>query len=183
MKQIGMEKYKTLSERYAKALWQIAEERNEIDKFNKELSEVTNAISENPDIEGFFVNPVIKIPDKKEVLQKSFEGKVDEEIYNFLDLLIDKNRIFLLGSIKSLFEQKIAEKQNILNVEAQTVIPLDEDMRGKLAEKLEKITGKNINIINVIDESIIGGVILRFGGNVIDGSVQTQLKKIQKQLI
>ena len=105
------------------------------------------------------------------------------KIYNFLNLLIDKNRIFLLGNIKSLFEQKVSEKKNILNVEAQTVIALDEDMKKQLSEKLEKITGKNINIINVINKSIIGGVILRFESKVIDGSVQTQLKRIQKQLI
>ena len=89
----------------------------------------------------------------------------------------------MLGNIKSLFEQKVSEKKNILNVEAQTVIALDEDMKKQLSEKLEKITGKNINIINVINKSIIGGVILRFESKVIDGSVQTQLKRIQKQLI
>lgn len=183
MKQMSLEKYKTLSDRYTKALWQIAEERNETEKFGRELSEVTNTISENSDIEDFFVNPIIKISDKKEILQKCFEGKIDDKLYNFLDLLVDKNRMFLLENIRIAFNKKIAEKQNILNVEAQTVIALDDDMRAKLSEKLSKITGKNINIINVIDKSIIGGVILRFDGNIIDGSVQTQLKRIQKQLI
>ena len=183
MKQLNLEKYQTLAERYTKALWEISEERNEVEKFSKELSEVTDIISQNPDIESFFVSPIIKIEDKKEILQKSFKEKVDEEIYNFLCLLLDKNRIFLLSSIRNLFEQKVAEKQNILNVEAKTVIPLDENMKAQLSGKLEKITGKHINIINITDESIIGGVVLRFGSNVIDGSIQTQLKSIQKQLI
>ncbi len=95
MKQINLEKYKTLAERYTKALWKISEEKNEIEKFGKELSEVTDIISQNPDIEGFFVNPVIKNEDKKEILKEAFEGKIDAEIYNFLCLLLDKNRIFL----------------------------------------------------------------------------------------
>ncbi len=56
-------------------------------------------------------------------------------------------------------------------------------MKAQLSGKLEKITGKHINIINITDESIIGGVVLRFGSSVIDGSIQTQLKSIQKQLI
>ena len=63
MKQMSLEKYKTLCDRYTKALWQIAEERNETEKFGRELSEVTNTISENSDIEDFFVNPIIKISD------------------------------------------------------------------------------------------------------------------------
>ena len=183
MKQMNLEKYKILAERYTKALWQIAEERNEVEKFDKELSSVCELLSQNQDIETFFVNPVIKKGDKKEILQKSFAGKIDDEIYNFLNLLVDKGRMFLLSDVQKLFEQKIAEKRNILNVEVQTVIALDEDMKEKLTGKLQKITGKNINIINNIEPSIIGGVILRFGGNVIDGSVQTQLKRIQKQLI
>ena len=183
MKQINLEKYKTLAERYTKALWDIAEEKNEVEKFGQELSSIIDAISENTDIEGFFVNPVIKIEDKKEILQKSFEGKVDEEIYNFLNLLVDKNRMFLLPNIKHLFNDKIFEKQNVLNVEAQTVIELNDDMRNLLIKKLEKITNKNVKITNKINKDIIGGVILSFDGNVIDGSVQTQLKRLQKQLI
>ena len=116
-------------------------------------------------------------------MQKSFEGKVDEKIYNFLNLLVDKNRMFLLPNIKYLFNEKISEKQNILNVEAQTVIELNDDMRNLLIKKLEKITNKNVKITNKINKDIIGGVILSFDGNVIDGSVQTQLKRLQKLLI
>ena len=183
MKQMNLEKYKTLAERYTKALWTIAEEKSKVEKLGQELSSIMNVIDENSDIEEFFVNPVIKISDKKEILQKSFEGKIDADLYNFLNLLVDKNRMFLLPNIKNLFDEKIYKKQNILNVEVQTVIELDADMKNLLIHKLEKITGKNIRIINNINKSIIGGVVLSFDGKVIDGSVQTQLKRLQKQLI
>ncbi|MCR4880614.1 MAG: ATP synthase F1 subunit delta [bacterium] len=183
MKNMSIEKYKTLAERYTKALWKIAEENNEIEKMGEELKTISDTISQNPDIIGFFVNPTIKIEDKKDVLENSFENRVDKELYNFLNVLVDKGRMFLLSDIQTLYFQKIAEKQNILDVEVQSVIELDDTMKNLLSEKLKKITGMNINIINTLDADIIGGVVLRFGGNVIDGSVRTQLKRMQKQLI
>ncbi len=183
MMQMNLEKYKTLAERYTKALRAIAEEKNKVEKFSSELGEIVNTMLKNPDIKSFFVSPVIKAEDKKDVLQKSFENKTDDDIYNFLNILIDKNRMFLLESIEKLFKEKLSQKQNMLDVTAQTVIALNEDMKARLADKLSQITGKNINVINIIDKSIIGGVILKFDGTVIDGSVQTQLKRLQKQLI
>lgn len=183
MKQINLEKYKSLAERYTKSLWSVAEEDNLIEKIGEDLRIVADTFVENADIEGFFVNPIIKIDDKKEILEKSFAGKIDERVYNFLNILVDKNRMFLLPNIKYMYDKKLEEKQNLLAVEAQTVVVLDEEMENRLKDKLARMTGKSIKINNVINPSIIGGVVLRFGGKVIDGSVQTQLKRLQKQLI
>lgn len=183
MKQMNLEKYKLLAERYTKALWSIAQEKGATEKFGEEIKTISDMIFQNPDINGFFTNPIIKIEDKKEILKTSFKNKIDDELYNLLNVLVDKGRMFLLPNIQILYFQKIAEKNNILDVEVQSVIPLDEEMKNLLSAKLQKITNKNINIMNVINKTIIGGVILKFDGKVIDGSVQTQLKRMQKQLI
>jgi len=183
MAQTNLEKYKTLAERYTKALIKIAQENNSIEQTGKELKEITGLFAQNPDIEAFFSSPVIKKEDKKEILEKSFKGKIDEKFYNFLNVLTDKNRIFILPNIENIYHEKLAKAANILEVEAQSVIKLDKDMQSALIEKLEKITNKKIKLSNTINKDIIGGLVLKFDGKIIDGSVKTQLQRLQKQLI
>ena len=183
MKQVNLEKYITLSERYTKALLKTAKEDNAVEKIGEDLKNVVETFSNNEDIGGFFVSPVIKTEDKKEILEKAFKNKINDKLYNFLNVLIDKKRILILPNIETLYTQKLAEEKNILEVEVQSAIELDDDMKNKLIEKLTKITNKSIVLNPVINKEIIGGLVLSFDGKVIDGSVKTQLKSIQKQLI
>lgn len=179
----NFEKYQALAERYTKALFDSAVENNNIAKIENELNEISKTFVQNPDIENFFINPTIKIEDKKEILEKSFKNKVDEKLYSFINLLIDKNRMYILSSVANLYHKKIMQMQNILEVEVASVIALDDNMKNLLIEKLTKLTNKQIQLKNVINKEIIGGLVLSFDDKVIDGSIKTQLKRLQKQLI
>lgn len=183
MEKENFEKYQALAERYTKALFDSAKENNNIEQIENELKEISNTFVQNPDIENFFINPTIKIEDKKEILEKSFKNKINELLFNFLNLLIDKNRMYILQNVVNSYHQKIMKTQNILEVKATSVIELDEDIKKILIEKLEKITNKKIQLKTIIDKKIIGGLILSFDDKVIDGSIKTQLKRLQKQLI
>ena len=183
MAKLKLEKYKTLAERYTKALLNIAKEKNITDKISTDLNEVTKVFNENEDINMFFTSPIVKKEDKKDILEKAFKEKIDENLYRFLNVLTNKNRIFILPEINCLYNKHILEENNILEVEAQTVISLDDNMKNLLIQKLEKITNKKIQLTNTINKEIIGGVVLIFNGNVIDGSIKTQLKELQKQLV
>jgi len=177
------EKNIILAERYTKALLQTAKDNNIVSDIASELDEILNCFNTNSDIEAFFENPIIKIDDKKEVLSQAFKVATNEKLFNFLNVLVDKNRMFLFREIVSLYHKTLAKEANILEVEVQSVIELDADMNKQLVEKLEKITGKKIELIHKINKDIIGGLMLSYNGKVIDGSVKTQLKKLQMQLI
>ena len=183
MKQINLEKYVTLSERYTKALLASAKDDNAVEKIGEDLKTVVETFANNEDIGGFFVNPIIKTQDKKDVLEKAFKDKINDKLYNFLNVLIDKKRIFILPNIETLYTKKLEEEKTILEVEVQSVIELDDDMKNKLIEKLSQLTNKTIVLNPVINKDIIGGLLLSFNGKIIDGSVKTQLKNLQKQLI
>ena len=183
MTQENLEKHKTLAQRYTNALLTSAQEDNIIEQVGQELKEIINIFNQNPDIENFFSSPIVKKEDKKDVLEQTFKGKINDKFYNFLNILTDKNRMFILPNVEYLYSKKLAEKANIIEVEVQTVIELDSDIQNALKEKLHKITGKNIQLKPIINKEIIGGVILNFEGQTIDGSVKTQLSKLQKQLI
>ena len=183
MAQTSIEKYRKIAERYTNALLKIAQENGSIQQIADDLKQVVGAFSINPDIENFFTSPIISKEDKKEILEKSFKGKINESFYNFLNVLVDKNRMYILPAIENIYAEKLAKSANILNVEAQSVIALDYDMQRALTEKMEVMTGKKVILSNKINKEIIGGVILSFDGKVIDGSVKTQLESLQKQLI
>ncbi|MCQ2957531.1 MAG: ATP synthase F1 subunit delta [Candidatus Gastranaerophilales bacterium] len=173
----------TLAQRYTKALLQTAKENNSVEKIGNDLKEIINSFTTNPDIADFFTSPVIKKEDKKEILEKSFKDKIDEKLYNFLNVLADKNRMFLLPDVEYLYNQMLKTEANIIEVEVQSVIELDDDMNNQLKTKLQNMTGKTIELKHKINKDIIGGVILSYDGKVIDGSIKTQLKKLQMQLI
>ena len=183
MAQMNLEKHRALAERYTKALMTLAQENNKVEQIANDLKEVVDAFKTNSDIEEFFTSPIIKKEDKKDILEKSFLGKIDDKFYNFLNVLVDKNRMYILPVVENIYREKLSQMENILEVEAQSVISLDAEMNRVLTEKMEKLTGKKVILTNKINKEIIGGVILSFDGKVIDGSVKTQLSSLQKQLI
>lgn len=183
MTQQNFEKYKILAERYTKALLNIARENDIVEKIGNELKEVRDIFVQNSDIENFFSSPIVKKEDKKDILEKSFKNKLDSKFYNFLNVLVDKNRMYILPNIENIYRQTLEKEANIVEVEVQSVIELDTDMKFALSEKLKKITGKKIELKNILNKELIGGVVLSFDGKVIDGSIKTQLKRFQKQLI
>lgn len=183
MGEINIEKHQSIAQRYTNAILSIAKEKNAVEQIGIQLKEIADLFNQNKEVEGFFVSPIIKKEDKKEILSQSFENKIDENLYNFLNVLVDKNRMYLLISIENLYRKELSKLANTMNVEAISVIALDEDMKKALIEKMQKLTNKKINLVNTINKDIIGGVILSFDGKVIDGSVKTQLAKLQKQLI
>ena len=91
--------------------------------------------------------------------------------------------MYILPNIENIYRQTLEKEANIVEVEVQSVIELDTDMKFALSEKLKKITGKKIELKNILNKELIGGVVLSFDGKVIDGSIKTQLKRFQKQLI
>ena len=183
MAEQNLEKNITLSERYTKALLQSAKEKDTVTVIGNNLKEIVDTFNNNSDIADFFTSPVIKKEDKKDVLEKTFKGKVDETLYNFLNVLIDKNRMFILANVEYLYHKILAKEANIVEVEVQSVIELDDKMNKLLKSKLEEKTGKTVQLKHKINKDIIGGVVLSYEGHVIDGSIKSQLKRLQMQLI
>lgn len=169
--------------RYSNALVKIAIDKNNFDEILADLSVVCDLFSQNKDIFEFFMNPIIKIQDKKEVLKASFENKILDEVYNFLNILVDKNRINLIFAIKTLFETEINNRKNIVEVVALTAIPMSDVHYSSMKNKLEEKFKKSVSLKNEISSEIIGGVVLKFGDSIIDGSVKTKLDLMKKQLI
>lgn len=171
-----------LEKTYADALFQLAVEDNYLDEVYRELNQISDIFIDNYDYLKVLCVPTVNAKDKLESLSKVFEGKISVLIYNFLGVLIDKNRISLINKINSEFIDMYNDKNGILEVIATTIKPLNPTIKEKLIKKLELISSKKINLVEKIDPSILGGIVLSYKNTQIDASVKSRIDNMRAQI-
>lgn len=174
--------YEFLDKRYALALYEIAEEKDKVIEFIDDLRDVNTAINSNEELRGIFENPNIGKQSKKDILIELFKGKTFEEIVSFLCVLVDKGRILYLEEKIRQMEVIYLERHNILEATVKSVIPLTEQEFSKLHDKLEIKYGKKVILKKEIDESIIGGLFVKVGNEVIDGTIAGKYEEIKTSM-
>ncbi|KAJ48772.1 F-type H+-transporting ATPase subunit delta [Clostridium tetanomorphum] len=172
--------YEYLDRRYAMALYEVAEKKNKIEEYRKSFQEIIDLVYSNPELIQLIKHPQISTDKKKKVFIKIFKGKIDEELLSFLLILIEKGRILYLKEKQKELEKIYFEKHNMLLAHIKTVIPLEEQDRINLKEKLKNKYKKEIILREEIDKSIIGGVYVRVGEDVIDGTIKGRLHEMKK---
>ncbi|NLZ47276.1 MAG: F0F1 ATP synthase subunit delta [Clostridiales bacterium] len=175
--------YEYLDHRYALALYEIAEEKGKEELVLNQLREVIDLIYGNEDIMMLLKHPEINLYKKKETFELIFKGRVEEEIYNFLMVLLDKDRILFLKEKLYEMEKIHLEKNNTLLAKVRSALPLNDDEREKLLENLKKKYNKKIIIEEEVDTSLIGGIFVKVGEDVIDGSIKGRLEKLKEAML
>ena len=171
-----------IANRYAEALFQLSEEENISKEIYSELHDVVQLIKENKDLDNVFKSPLVAKNEKIDLIEALFNGKINNNLKNFLKILVEKGRISSLQSIELTFKELLNEKHNILEGTVISAIALTEKQVKELEEKLSKKYNKNVTLENEVDQSILGGVLVRLGNTQIDGSVKTRLNNIKDQL-
>lgn len=175
--------YEYLDKRYALALYEVAEKKGKVEEYLQEGKEIIELIKNNEDISKILKHPQISTSKKKKVFIEIFKGKINDDLLGFILLLIEKDRILYMEEKFKEMEKIYLEKQNILIAKVKTVIPLNEDQRKKLIAKLEKKYNKTIILKEKIDKALIGGVYIRIGDDVIDGSIRSKFHEIKKAVL
>lgn len=171
-----------IANRYAEALFQLSEEENITKEIYSELHDVVDTVKNNKDLENVLKSPLVSKDEKKELIEKIFSNKINNNLKNFLKILIEKGRITSLKAIELTFKQLLNDKHNIIEGTVLSAIPMEKIKVKELEEKLSKKYNKNVTLENKVDESILGGVLVRLGNTQIDGSVKTRLNNIKDQL-
>lgn len=169
-------------ERYARALFDLAVEEHQVDQFSQELLEIRTILRNHPDLEKLLYHPQVQGSDKKEMMKRIFDGQVAPLILNFILLLIDKGRIDLFHAMVENYQRLAREAKGILEVQVETAHELTPENRAQLAAKLKQLTGKEVEMIEKINQALIGGVRVRIGDKVIDGSIQRHLERMKETL-
>lgn len=169
-------------ERYARALFDLAVEEKQVDRFEQELNEIQQLLNSNADLEKLLYHPRVQENDKKDLMKKILGTQVSPLILNFIMLTIDKGRVDLLKGIITYFKHLTREAKGIVEVQVQAAFELTPENRTKLVAKLKQLTGREIDLKETVDPSLIGGMRMRIGDKVIDGSIQRHLERIKENL-
>lgn len=175
-----------VASRYAEALFQVGEETNTTANLNEELLAVVNILKSNEDFYRVLKSPLVGKGEKKDLLERVFQNQLSENLSNFLKLIIDKDRVSAIEAVQNSFKALLNEKNNVLEGTAITAVPMSQEEIKELELKLSKKYNKNVTLENNVDESILGGVLVRLGNEEIDGTVKTRLagmKNILSQVI
>ncbi|WP_434133706.1 ATP synthase F1 subunit delta [Sporomusa sphaeroides] len=168
---------------YAQAIYEIATEKAALDTVEQQLKLVEATIAGHEELATLMYHPLVPAPAKKETINRIFAEDLDVFVRNFLLLLVDKRREPALPAIIHEYIRLANDARNIAEAEVFTAKELSEEQRKALAVKLSQVTGKNIVIKTTIDQELIGGVVVKIGDKLIDGSVARQLKALKAALL
>ena len=172
-----------LAKRYAKALFGLGQENDSYRQYGQELMEFANFCQDNLDFGNAIANPAFAIEDRKKVLDFVLEkSNFSDFVQNFLNLLLDKNRIGAINDISEYFSTLTDEASNIARADIITARPLKDEALKKIEKSLEDLTTKKIQSNVMEDEDLIGGVMVKIGDLVLDGSVKAQLEGLKESL-
>lgn len=171
-----------LASKYAQALCELANEYNILAEAEQQLSMVVTLAEQNNDLKTLLYHPLVSGTAKKETIIRLFGEELHSVVKNFLLLLIDKHREAALPAILHEFSALANTLQNIIVADVTTAAPISPKQEQELAAKLGCITGKQVRIKQHIDARIIGGVVVKVGDKLIDGSVARQLSMLQAAL-
>lgn len=166
--------------RYAKALLSLASDQKAADAVNTDMKLIANTIAESNELNDMLQSPVIPSSTKKAVLLEVFK-KSNKTTLGLIDTLISNNRIDVLGHVASKFNQLFDESKGVEVATVTTAIALTGALEKKVLAKAKELTGKNVEVENIIDESILGGFILRIGDVQYNASVANQLNKLKRE--
>ena len=167
---------------YAQALFEAAREAGTLDTTGADLDSFVSAMHEAKDLTAVLYNPRIDSKVKKQIVSQLAEG-ADKLCMNGVKLLIDKGHAPLLIDLNDQFQKLVKKELGLIEVEVTSAVELPEEARAKIRKRIEDATSKKVEITETVDESIIGGLVLRFGDIIVDSSLKSRLEQLRSRLV
>jgi F-type H+-transporting ATPase subunit delta len=172
-----------VAKRYAKALLSLGQEDGKYPKYGKDLADFSRFFETNNEFREVIASPAFAVEDRKRILNTILaKSRYSDMVKNFLNLLLDKGRIDAIQEIDSYYESLMDEVAQIARVEVITPRALKEDASQRLGKALEEMTSKKIRMEIKEDRSLIGGLVVKIGDLVLDGSIKAQLEGLKESL-
>jgi F-type H+-transporting ATPase subunit delta len=172
-----------VAERYAHGLFELTQESGNTEAVHWDFSDVATILKQDDALIHFLAAPQIVDSDKTAVVAKVFKGKVADQLYHLLQLLVAKRRTNFLEEIAAEYSRLYHESKDIVATRLISAIPLTTDEVDRVKLRLNKLTGSSIEISTEVDPAIIGGVIAFVGDKIIDCSIRHELEVLREQLL
>jgi F-type H+-transporting ATPase subunit delta len=166
---------------YAGALFEVGRDKGKLDTLQEQLSQFTDAIDRNRELQVFFFSPYLSSEEKVAGLKRAISG-AEPELINFLELLVDKQRMTEIFRIRRAFEELWKEENRRIDVTVTSAVELDPEVVSKIGQEVERQTGEEVDLSSAVDDRILGGIVLQVGNMVLDASIRSRLEKLRKSV-
>ena len=166
--------------RYARAVFELALEKMELDRWQADFQKISLAAGE-ASFQAFLESPKIKFEDKTALLDRVLDG-ISPLAMNLMKLLISRKRVGMIKEIAGEFSRLVDISRGVQRADIVTAVPLDNETRKNLSDTLGKLAGAKIELKERVEPAILGGVIARLDGKLLDGSARTRLEALKREL-
>ncbi len=171
-----------LAKVYSKSMLDLAESQGQADELLDELHELADMLDNNAQLDAFMSSPTVDVAARAQTLEEAVRGKASDLLVDSLQVLNRKGRLGLLSAVCESYRLAHAELRNIVDVYVTTAVPLSDILRGKLREVAAKFAGKAAELVERVDESVLGGLTMRIGDKKLDTTVAMQLRQISEAM-
>jgi F-type H+-transporting ATPase subunit delta len=174
---------RTVEDIYGLALVEMAEKAGTLDAVADEVQELSKLLANEPQLMKLLGNQVLGTSEKAGSIQRLFKGQISDLVYNFIQTVNRKGRMDKLPGIFKSVMRIIDQRNGIVEVDAYVATELSSDALDSLAQKIGAAISRNVILNQKVDANLIGGLKLRVGDKLIDGSIATQLKLLERKII
>ena len=166
---------------YAEALFDVAREKGKLDAIRDELGQLADAVDRNRELQVFFFSPYFSSAEKIAGLKRAVSG-ASPELLNFLELLIEKQRMPEVFRIRRQLDELWKQENRRIDVTVTSAVALEPAVVEKVGEEIERQTGQKVELASRVDGEILGGIVLQVGNKILDASIRARLEKLRKSV-
>lgn len=175
------EKNLAVARQYAAAAFQLALESDALDRWLADLRTAAEALGEDR-VQRVLGSPRLSLGQRFAIVKRSLAG-LDPKLLNLVLLMVERRRLGLIGAVADEFARLADERRGIVVAEVTTAVPLDEQHRALVAQRLSAALGKQVRLRSAVDPEIIGGLVVKVGDRLINGSVAGRLARLRRELV
>jgi F-type H+-transporting ATPase subunit delta len=172
-----------VARRYAKALFEVAKERDQLNTIEDEIHHLNRLFEENESFLTFLKHPTIDHRTKKEAFKRIFSGRISETMLTFINILIERDREAELDDITAYYVRMANAERGLEDALVRTALPLSEAEKANISEQFTRLINKTIRVHNVVDPSVLGGLSVQIGDRVYDGSIKGKLNRFKHRML
>ena len=173
----------TIAKNYAETLLELARRANDLDGWGRMIMDVANALEADPSLRLFLNTPRVSADAKNEILAKAFQDRMPRHFVRFLQTLVNNRRQGLIPEIAEEYRTLLDEAAGRVHAQVTVARPSSEADEQLIAKELSRVLGKTVIPHLTVNPEILGGVVVRVGDEIMDGSVRRRLASLRNQLV
>ena len=171
-----------VSRNYAEALLELAKKADNREGFGAMIRDVASAITQDPAVKLFLESPRVSYEDKNEILSKAFSDRMPRVFLRFLQMVVHNRRQMMIPEIAREYAQLLDEEEGRVHAEVTLARPVDGSEETRIGQELSRVLGRKVHPQMSVNPAIMGGIIVKVGNTVMDGSVRSRLGRLASRM-